>query len=155
MKKIMIVGIALLLLATGTAAARNQFGIGLYGNLMGNGTGAGGGLGLTLRFGTFPVIGLEWNFVNQMSTIGGSLDWWFWNPAIVEAFSFYIGAGGYASVTTINPVSTLNIGARLPLGLQFFPIDPLEIFLEGTPMITFLPGINWAVSVRIGFRVLF
>jgi len=154
MKKILIVGLLLVLLATGTAAARNQLGIGVYGNIVGNGAGAGGGFGLTIRMATFPVIGVEWNFLYLSSMIGASLDWWFLNLPITEAFSYYIGVGGYASITTADPVSTLNFGARLPIGLQVFPIEQLELFAEGTPMLTFLPTINWAISVRIGFRIL-
>jgi len=155
MKKLLIITGMLLMLFAGTASARAVMnGIGIYGNLVGNGTGTGGGLGLTLRYSSFPILGLEWTVLPHSSILGGSLDWWVVNEPLGGIFSYYIGIGGYAAVTTVAPTSTFNFGGRVPLGLQVFPLDPLEIFLEVSPMIVFLPTMDWTVSVRLGFRVL-
>lgn len=94
MKKILILSGLFIMLMTAVASAKDQAGIGLYGNLVGNGTGAGGGIGLTLRYGTFPVIGLEWNLLNNYSLIGGSMDWWVVNLPLAGIISYYIGIGG-------------------------------------------------------------
>ena len=155
MKKLLILSAVLLLLSAGTASAQTMNGIGLYGNLVGNGTGAGGGMGLSLRYGSFPVIGLEWNFMQHSSIISGNLDAWLINQSIADRLSYYIGIGAYAAVTPGNPPNVFNFGGRIPFGLQLFPVDPLEVFLELSPMIIFVPAIDWTVSVRLGFRILY
>lgn len=155
MKKIMLLGAVLLLFTSGMPAAMNASnGIGIYGNLVGNGTGTGGGLGLTLRNGSFPVIGFEWNMMTGSSVIGGSLDWWITNQQLGGIFSYYMGVGGYAARTSTGGVDVFNFGGRVPLGLQVFPFQPLEIFVEVSPMIIFIPVMDWTVSVRMGFRAL-
>lgn len=155
MKKILILSGLFIMLMTAVASAKDQAGIGLYGNLVGNGTGAGGGIGLTLRYGTFPVIGLEWNLLNNYSLIGGSMDWWVVNLPLAGIISYYIGIGGYFAMTSVNNApNTFIFGGRVPLGIQVYPIDPLELFLEASPMIIVIPTIDWTISVRVGFRVL-
>ncbi len=144
----------LFFIAAVPTSAQAMDGIGLYGNLAGNGTGAGGGAGLTLRYGSFPVIGLEWNFMPHSSVIGASLDAWIVNDRIAERLSYYVGIGGYAAISAPAP-NVFNFGGRVPLGLQFFPADPFELFLELSPMVIFLPTIDWTVSVRLGFRILY
>jgi hypothetical protein len=156
MKKILIACGILLMLAAGASAARALNGIGIYGNVMGNGTGAGGGLGITLRYNIFPVIGLEWSFIENSSVFGGSLDWWMLDQPLADNISCYIGVGGYAAMTTGNSFSTFRFGGRVPIGIQIFPADSLEVFLEVAPMIILLPSIiDWTASVRLGFRVLY
>jgi hypothetical protein len=155
MKRILILSGILLMLAAGASASRPIGGIGLYGNLVGNSTGAGGGLGLTLRSGSFPVIGLEWNLLQDSSIISGSLDCWLVNPYTDSVLSYFIGIGGYAAMTTSDGSSTFNLGGRVPFGLQLFPVDQLEIFLEVSPMIIFVPTIEWRASARLGFRILY
>ena len=156
MKKILIISGMLLMLLAGNAAADRSVmnGIGIYGNLVGNGTGTGGGLGLTLRYSSFPVLGIEWNVLPNLTILGGSLDWWVINEPLGGIFSYYVGIGGYAAVNTSGQTSTFHFGGRVPLGLQVYPFDPLELFLEASPMIVFLPTMDWTLSVRLGFRVL-
>ncbi|PKL92097.1 MAG: hypothetical protein CVV21_04935 [Candidatus Goldiibacteriota bacterium HGW-Goldbacteria-1] len=154
MKKIVIVLAVLFLMSAVPAGAAYNSGIGFYGNLAGNGTGAGGGAGLTLRYGQFPVLGIEWNFMPKASLIGVSLDAWLVNHFIAERLAYYIGIGGYAAITGGAP-NTFHFGGRVPVGLQLFPIDPLEIFLEVSPMIILVPAIDWTLSARLGFRILY
>jgi hypothetical protein len=155
MKKAIISCALFLMLVSGAGQLNAMSGIGLYGNLMGNGTGTGGGAGLTLRCGSFPVIGLEWNFMPHASVLGGSLDGWLVNQLLAERLSYYMGIGAYAAATGTSNPSVFTFGGRIPIGLQLFPVDPLEIFLELSPMIVFLPAIDWTVSVRLGFRILY
>lgn len=135
--------------------ANAMSGIGLYGNLVGNGTGTGGGGGLTIRSGSFPVIGLEWNFLPHNSIAGVSLDGWLVNQPLSDRLSYYLGIGGYAAASGTNTLDIFNFGARIPLGLQLFPVDPLEVFLEVAPMIVLVPAVDWTVSARLGFRILY
>jgi hypothetical protein len=146
----------LLMLAAGATAARPVNGIGIYGNLLGNGSGVGGGIGATLRYGVFPVVGLEWSFLESSSVFGGNIDWWIVNQPLTDTVSFYAGVGGYAAMTTGNSVSVFRFGGRVPLGIQVFPAESLELFFEVAPMIVLLPSIiDWTVSARIGFRILY
>lgn len=155
MKKLLVTIVAVLIMTTAVPALPAMSGIGLYGNLVGNGTGAGGGAGMTLRYGSFPVIGLEWNFMPKASIFGVSLDCWLANQPLADRLSYYFGIGGYAALTGVNTPDVFNFGGRIPIGLQLFPADPFEIFLELAPMIILYPAIDWTVSVRLGFRVLY
>jgi hypothetical protein len=155
MKKLLLTGIIAVLLTVCFLPANAMSGIGLYGNLVGNGTGTGGGGGLTIRSGSFPVIGLEWNFLPHNSIAGVSLDAWLVNQPLSERLSYYLGIGGYAAASGTNTLDIFNFGARIPLGLQLFPVDPLEIFLEVAPMIILVPAVDWTVSARLGFRILY
>ncbi|MCE5301086.1 MAG: hypothetical protein LLG37_09500 [Spirochaetia bacterium] len=154
MKKTPVALVVMFLAFAAPAWAYYSNGIGLYGNLAGNGTGAGGGAGLSLRYGQFPVIGLEWNFMPNASLIGVSLDAWLVNQSIAERFSYYAGIGGYAAITG-DSYNTFNFGGRIPFGLQLFPADSLEVFLEISPMIVLVPAIDWTLSARLGFRILY
>lgn len=154
MKKLLILSGVMLMLFAVTASAKSTGGVGLYGNIIGNSTGAGGGLGLTFRSGQFPVVGLEWNLLQNSSIVSGSLDWWVVNPENDGILSYFIGIGAYAAVNIAGSTSIFNLGGRVPLGLQLFPVDPLELFIEISPMIVFVPTIDWTVSARLGFRIL-
>ena len=153
MKKVLLFSCLFLLMTAGLAFSKTKSSIGLYGNMVGNSTGAGGGLGLTFKYDMFPIIGMEWVYLKNSSMVGGSLDWWLVNQPMTGAFSYYIGVGGYGAVTANNSTNTFNFGGRIPVGLQIFPMDPVEVFLEASPMIIFVPTLDWTVSVRLGFRV--
>jgi hypothetical protein len=130
--------------------------VGIYGNLIGSGTGSfGGGIGLTLKFGNFPVLGLEWMLAEQASRIGVSCDWWVINNHLGGALDYYLGIGGYLGIATGGQTSAIDIGARLPIGLQLWPLDKFEIFGEFAPMLTFIPTLNINFALRLGIRIHF
>jgi len=59
---------------------------------------------------------------------------------LVDFLHFFLGLGAYVELR-FTP-TTVNFGARIPLGLQVFLIhDVLEIFLEVAPTVGFIPTI--------------
>jgi hypothetical protein len=62
---------------------------------------------------------------------------------LVDFLSLFLAAGGYIQIYTGDAEDAFNLGARLPVGLQTFLLDKtLEIFLEVTPTVSFLPSIT-------------
>ena len=158
-KKCLIICIVFLILAVVPAMAeKNGLGIGLYGKFITGDLATGGGVGLTIRYGSFPVIGLAWNFLPNSFPLDGSLDYWIINYPIgnTKIFYYYLGVGGYFALMNINSSdSYFNIGARVPLGLQAYFIEPLELFIEVAPALVFYPTIRWTITGRLGFRIFF
>ncbi len=158
MKRILIVALVLMLLAsTGAFAARGGgFGIGGEGALYFAGT---GGLPvyamLTLHFPRVPLmfaIG-----VTQALDIGFTADYWFAHGNLGGPFSYYVGIGGYLA---LSPGSGgIAAGGRLPLGLQLWPFgQSFEIFLEVAPAVgvSIVPtGFDWHLQGDLGFRFWF
>jgi hypothetical protein len=135
-------------------------GIGIYGNFAGKNTYYGGGLGLTLKFGNFPVLGLEWSLRNGgESIVGISADWWFWSKALGSNFYLYVGVGAYFGFYIWEDYLDVDVALRGVIGLQFFPIKPIELFMEFDPMVTFIqggdsfyPGFAWCLRLGVRFR---
>jgi hypothetical protein len=154
MKRIFARILFFLLISTFGFSAKSLTGIGIYGNLIGSGTGFGSALGLTLKFGNFPVLGLEWVFGDR-GTIGVSCDWWVVNDHLAGALNYYLGLGGFLSLANLGNNTVLNFGGRIPIGLQIWALKNLEIFGEITPLVGFIPSISLSFSLRIGVRLHF
>jgi len=154
--------ILLVLLAGILAVSTNSYsagkygldGAGIYGNFAGEGNAPGGGVGLTLKFGNFPVLGVEWSLnSNGYSVIGVTFDWWIHTQAIGSGFFWYTGVGGYVGFFVDQDYFDFDLGLRGLIGLQFFPIKSIELFLEFAPMLTFISknGDNYQLSPNIGY----
>jgi hypothetical protein len=155
MNRVLLV-IAFALFLTGSIFARGANGLGLYGNLVGSGTGAfTGGLGLTYMHGDFPVLGLEYMLLDKASSLGVSCDWWIVNGGLAGSLGYYIGVGGFLGMRSGDNSSAFSLGGRIPFGLQAWVLNPLEIFLEIAPLVGFLPSLNINFNLRLGFRVHF
>ena len=59
---------------------------------------------------------------------GMTVDLWLFRSPLIGIFSIYLGPGLYMILGDV-----VNIGIRIPVGLQLFIIDPFEIFLEISP----------------------
>ena len=117
---------------------------------------------LTVHFPSVPLyFGFGGNFVGGVSgrpELTATVDYWLLhNPIGGGFFSWYLGIGGYG-VLAFNP-GWFALGARLPVGLQMWPLDNerLEIFLELAPAwvpVTssgFEPA-RFQAQVALGFR---
>ena len=154
MKRVLLV-LVIVTAAAAASFAKEMPAIGIYGDFLGNSTGGGsGGLGLTLQFGHFPVLGIEYMIDPRVVSLGVSCDYWVLNDHLVGALNYYLGLGAYAGFT-VGGQSSFNIGGRVPIGLQIYPIKKFEVFLEAAPMVLFLPSISLGYSARLGFRVHF
>ena len=68
--------------------------------------------------------------------------------------------GLFVNVASANSDPLVDLGLRIPVGFQVFPLDPLELFLEFAPSVgvqfsnpvTFP---NWSVQGAFGFRFWF
>ncbi len=91
-----------------------------------------GNLYATGKFdGIDPIFGVNLGF--QSSTVVISADWWLLNPNLGQAghadVSLYLGPGAGVGLGLFNPF-TLNLSARLPIGLSWVVKNNWEIFTE-------------------------
>ncbi len=156
MKRFVITLIFLLAMSISGFSAKNLTGIGIYGNLIGSGSGdLGTGIGLTVKFGNFPVLGAEWMFAENASRISVSCDYWIINEHLTGALNYYLGVGAFAGIGVAGENAAFDFGGRIPIGLQIFPVKSFEIFAEFAPLVDFLPSLGLRFNLRIGFRVHF
>lgn len=155
MKKRFLMVVMVLFLSVGSMYSLT--GVGIFGDFMGNSTGGSGanlpGIGLTLKFGNFPVLGLKWMFAQDSINIGASCDYWAVNQHLGGILDYYLGVGLYAGLGFGDPFR-FNMGLRIPIGLQIWPVNKLELFLEIAPMLNFLP-FSFGYALSGGLRVHF
>ena len=154
MRRILVIALAIMLLASAGAFARSSgFAIGGEGSVSYSGI---GGLPvyamLTLHFPRFPIyFGIG---VDAAADIGFTADYWFAHGNLGSIFAYYVGIGGYLALAPNVPA--FAGGARLPLGLQLWPFGSVfEIFLEVAPAVgvSFVPtGFDWHLQGAVGFR---
>ncbi|MFW5777122.1 MAG: hypothetical protein ACOCZB_07530 [Spirochaetota bacterium] len=131
---------------------------------------SGFSLGLGLAYGLDPVGGLPQNVLFSMKfdevpallglgfsfeepiRIGMTADWWLASGNLVSFINYYVGPGLYAGIGE----NIFDIGLRIPVGLNAYPIPELELFLEIAPAVAFLPtfpdpGLQGAVGFRFWF----
>jgi len=139
-KKLLIALVLATVLATGTAFADHPggFGIGVQG-----GYGGGVGGGLTFKLPSMPIFWVV-DFWSWDSGLGLQVagDFYFIDSQLIPTLHWYFGLGGYVNLGLGNPLG-LAIGARLPIGLSWQPINLLEIYLQ------FVPSIGLAVLPKI------
>jgi hypothetical protein len=107
----------------------------------------------------FGIGGL---FQSSGTFVDFTMDYWFLHNHLSGMLDYYVGIGGYAGFATwAGSSSSFALGARLPIGLQIWPVGSvLEIFLEVAP--AWVPintnGIDplvFQVQPAIGFRIWF
>ena len=109
---------------------------------------------LSLKLDKSPaVLGLGLSIRPDLFRIGATADWWLYHQHLAGILSLYMGPGLYLSAGT----GVFDFGARIPVGLQAFVIDPLELFVELAPSLGFSGGTfpAWGVQGAFGFRFWF
>ncbi len=110
-----------------------------------------------------PIIGVSFSSGtsgNNSYSLGVTADWWMYREPLIGIVYMYAGPGTYVNVANANDETLVDLGLRIPVGIQVFPLDPLELFLEFAPSvgvqfsnpITFP---NWSVQGAFGFRFWF
>lgn len=130
-------------------------GLGVFGSL-GNSTlgNTGGGLGLSLKFGSFPVLGLQYDLSGE-GRIAVSCDYFVIDAqGIGGPFSFYLGAGLFGGVG-FGSSGSFDLGLRVPFGLQLWPIKKLELFLAAVPLIRLYDSVSLGLGGELGARLHF
>ncbi|MBT3273788.1 MAG: hypothetical protein HN368_11575 [Spirochaetales bacterium] len=111
---------------------------------------------LSLKLDEYPaVFGVGASLGADSFQIGVTADWWLYRTNLVSIFDLYIGPGLYAQIG-----SNFGLGIRIPVGLQAFVLDPLELFLEIAPALGISFGDtvsfpNFGVQGGLGFRFWF
>lgn len=155
-RKIIAVAIALAVImsvqafAAGSKAPFGLTGLGLYGSYGSTEGSLSGGLGLSFKFSSFPVVGLQYDFEN--GHVAGSVDYYAIDAEPIGGmFSFFLAAGAFIGVGS----NGFDMGLRLPVGLQFWPVSKLEFYLSPMLSVPLLPAPSVGVGAEFGLRVHF
>ena len=142
MKRVLfVVVIALLFLSTAVYADLG-LGIGAAFNLeLFRAEGMYPGAALTISLPKIPlVIGGGALISGEQFMVSITADWWVYNQRLVGIVGLYLGPGLYLKIGT-----PFELGIRVPVGFQIYPIDPLELFLELAPQI----GLGFSDPIQI------
>lgn len=155
-KKVLLLVLVLLLLASVSTFAIGIGAAGTYGWSTDNGLYGGF---LTLKLDDLPLLGIDVASGTNYLRIGATADWWQLNKNLSGMLNWYWGLGAYGRVTLADPVS-FALGARLPIGLNMYILDPLELFIEAAPSVGIgignsSVGLDWGVQGALGFRFWF
>ena len=146
-KKTLIIAAGLLIIV---AASGFSLGLGLAYGLDPLG-GVPQGVLLSAKLDELPFLlglgyGLEGGF-----RLGVTADWWMAQGNLVSFLNYYIGPGLYLGIA-----ENFDVGLRLPIGINMYPIPELELFLEMAPAIPFYPNFPQpGLQGSIGFRFWF
>lgn len=115
--------------------------------------------GLSLKYNTFPVMGIAWSIENHFHF---HADYWILNNTFldVDNLYYYVGVGGKISLwhqddkpkDSDDKEKDLGLGVRIPLGIQYFLIDEVEFFGEAVPGISLYPATDFDLDLAIGAR---
>lgn len=168
MRKIVILLVLVAIIATGTAFAdypEDKIGIGaLFGY---NGSWEGGrgtgNVALSLKLPSLPIFwALSLEIDGSAFGLGAHGDYYFYhNTLFAEAnLDWYLGLGGWLSLWGFDDDFGFALGARLPVGLSWQPLDMLEVFLEIAPSLGLqvLPKVKFpagGIGLGLGVRVWF
>ena len=111
--------------------------------------------GISLKFGKFPV--LAFGFSGVYGHLHVNLDYWIINKPIEAPFFWYLGVGAKLWLGSYNihkAADNFALGARVPIGLQWFITNEWELFLEAAPgvMIFSYSGAGFWWDAGIGIR---
>lgn len=130
--------------------ARADFGVGIV---------VGDPTGLTIRNDKFPVVELGWSFITNKQSLNVNVDYWMMHSAFFSTpFKYFIGIGGHGSFSANsgkNNNSSINLGVRIPLGLQWVYNSKLEVYLSAAPTLSIIPASSVGVAGALGVRFLF
>jgi hypothetical protein len=158
MRKKILVSIAVLMSAC--AAQAFAWGIGVEGGLPIPGLGGlpGSNVMVTAKFDQLPLLGVGLGFNGSgLNNIGITADWWLIQEPFAGLLGVYLGPGAYVALVTAGS-GEFSAGARLPIGLQIFPLRWFELFIEVAPAIGFrsnAPYWGWNLQAAAGLRFWF
>jgi len=92
------------------------------------GGGSPGVIGL-LKLPSLPIMFGFGGIIGDVTNFYIKADWWLYKGHLTGPLGIYAGLGVYTIIS-----DNFEIGGRIPIGIYFFPLDFLEVFLE--PSIT-------------------
>ncbi len=156
--KVLILALALTLFTAFSASAYTAA-IGAEFAFSGLGNGLPSSALISFRLPKFPaVFGIGGTIAANggQSSLAILADWWLAHGNLVSFVNYYVGPGVFADFASNGAYA----GLRVPIGLNAFPIKPLEIFVEIAPSFEIItPGaVNFGWSgfqTGFGFRFWF
>ena len=118
----------------------------------------GPGALLSFRLDSYPaVFGLGFSTGGGSFSLGATADWWLYNASLISILSLYVGPGVYLDLNIYDGNVAFGAGVRVPVGLQAWIIEPLELFFEVAPTFGLKNGDFPAFGVQgaVGFRFWF
>ena len=121
------------------------------------------GFGITGKIpGLAPIFGLNFSLSPKETRyfFGVTADWILYRQPIYEPFNlnFYMGPGLYFS-SLFATDGRVDMGLRIPVGINWTPLKFVETFFEVTPAfgITFRDPVapGWLIQAALGARVWF
>ncbi len=149
MRKTGVVLIFLILLSVGAS---------LYAADVGAGIVLGEPTGLSFSYENRYILGTAWSFRNYIHIHG---DYLFLRQGLPEIeseidkpFGWYVGGGAKLRLFTEDAKedSDIGLGLRLPVGVTFYPLPELELFLELVPGIALFPETTGDLDGGLGIR---
>jgi len=131
-------------------------GIGVYGSLGTTAGTLGGGIGLSLKWASFPVVGLKYDF--NATRFNASLDYYVIDAeGLASNLSYFLGVGAYAGIAggSNGGNAAFDMGLRMPIGLQFWPVRKFELFFAPVIAVPLYPSPSFGFGAEFGARVRF
>jgi hypothetical protein len=126
--------------------------VGVYGSAGSASGKLGGGIGLALKWGSFPVVGLQYDLTS--AKVNASFDYYVIDAkGFAGPFSYFVGAGGYAGIGASGGSAAFDFGLRIPVGLQFWPVSGLELFVAPVLTVPLFPSPTVGFGAEFGLRV--
>jgi len=106
-----------------------------------------------------PQLPMLWGVGLQLSendfNMAFTADWWLYQQNLVSFLKLYVGPGLYLSLP-----NRIEFGGRVPIGINAYPIEVLELFLEVAPTLLLFSdtGIDipsFGLQGAFGFRFWF
>jgi hypothetical protein len=142
-KKVLVLSLVLALFMTVSASAYTAAIGGEFALKIGNGL-PNSAL-LSFRLPKFPaVFGLGVSISNSGSGQSSFVllaDWWLAQGHLVSFLDYYVGPGLFVAIS-----DGATLGIRVPVGINAFPIKPLELFLELAPAF-YLVGPSGSITI--------
>jgi hypothetical protein len=144
------IGFAVLSVFGAFAAGPGGLGaIGIYGSAGSTGGVGSGSAGVSLKWASFPVIGVKYDF--SAALVNVSCDYYAVDAEpLGSGFTYFLGAGAYVGFAS---GSDLALGLRLPAGLQYWPIKKLEVYLSPVLSMPIFPKLDFGFGGELGVRV--
>jgi hypothetical protein len=155
MRKVVLIALAVLVLAA-VGASADTWGVGAS-----FGLDPIGGLPqqamLSVKAPQLPVLwGLGAQVGQDQFNLGVTADWWLYTQNLFSFVNLYVGPGLYAALP-----DPFELGARVPVGFNAYPVEVFELFLEFAPNLVFVSGRegitipSFALQGAFGFRFWF
>lgn len=127
MKKRLLAVVAALFVCGATSAFATGVGVQFGYNPVGGGSDAA----LTFKLNNVPaVFAADVHLANsQLTAFGLTADFWAQNPRLSGMIHYYWGPG--VALSVYPKATAIDIGGRLLAGLNVFPVQFLEIYLQG------------------------